>query len=287
MRSTLRRGSSSGWLSSGLFLALAGAGGAKSGLDLVNDATKAIDGLIKKINDNKGAVADFFADSRHIVHEVVGVIVALAEEIHKAFTPERVDNFAKLLKDVIIPALGDVVEFLGNITAKIVEWSETPIGGQIIKAATAAFILSKVFSAAFGTALKFLRPLGTIVKHIFNFAKGAGLIEGNIGGLLKVVGRFAGIAGIIILVLDQLGLLDDAWREIKDAAMAFFDQVAPPIKRFLDAIKDLFAAVSGGKGAFGPLIDVLRIVVKLLINIGGFVLKEVAEGVRSGLRRHY
>jgi len=275
------------------FLALAGAGGARSGLKTIQDATKAVDDLTEKIRDNGEKVGKFFDDSRDILYEVVGVVKALATELFQAWTPERIHDFADLLKKVIIPALGDVIEFLGNITQKIIEWADTPIGGQVIRFGVAILLVSKLVASTVGAFIEFARTLGfvfrpviaavewltggeglaglaTRLEKVFDFLKG--------GGGLRVV-KGVGIVGIVLVLLDALGLLDDAWREVKSAFMEFYKQVEPSISDLFKSFKKLWDAVSEGQGLFGILLDVLRPVVKVIITIGGVFLRVFGRAI--------
>jgi phage-related protein len=263
-----------------LFLALAGAGGAESGLGMVEDLTKAIEGLITQVDEHREDVVKFFEDARHVAEEVLGVIVALAEELFKAFTPERVDNFATLIKDVILPALGDVVEFLGNATAKLVEFSETPLGGEILKGLVAFFVLSKVLSGvlgsfkAFGTFLiPIVKALGQIGGKASVFARMGAVVEKLAPTLARVAGfatRFLGIVGAVVALLHWLGLLDEAWDAIKGGFEAFYKEVEPSLRKLFKAFKEL-GEVAGD--FFGTLRSVLRPIVKVLIEIGGIFLR--------------
>ena len=259
-----------------LFAALSGAGGAQTGFNLVNDATKAIDGLTDKVEENRDKVRDFFEDSRGIIHEVVGVLEALAVEMFGAFTPERVHNFATLLKDVVIPALGDIVEYLGNATEKLVEFAETPLGERLLRGVVVALVLSRVVGGILGTVKLLTAPFINIGKALFAWATHSSAAGASIGRIALTAGRFAligtgilaAVAGIVIL-LDQLGLLDDAWEAVKGGFEAFWKEVQPSIEKLVENAKDLWAAISEG----GGLMDILRPVLKVVIDIGAIFLE--------------
>jgi hypothetical protein len=265
-----------------LFLALAGAGGAQTGVNLVKDATKAIDDLTKKVDSNKGKVAEFFGNSRDIVHEVVGVVVALAVELEKSFKPERVRGFATFLKRVVIPALGNVIDFLGDINNALVEFADTPFGAEFLKLAVAFILVNKVAKSVFGS----LRPIFAL------FAKGldkAGVFTALSDGLAKIGtlvrpfallgARLLGIVGIIIGLLAWLGLLDDAWRAITDTFTAFWNEIRPSLARLLDSLRDLWNAVAQGKGAIGVLRDVLKPLVKVFIDLIAIIGRALGRGL--------
>ena len=261
-----------------LFAALSGAGGAETGLQLVEDATGAIDGLVTKVNDNKDAVAGFFSDSRDIVHEIVGVLEALGIELYKAFTPERVKNFADLLKEIVIPALGDAIGLLGKVTDVLLEIAESPVGAFLLKLGVSLFFLSKVFGPLLGvlnTALRIFRFLGGVLGSLVPYFARLALFLGRFGAFrLVLLGTgIPALIGAIIFLLDKLGLLDDAWREIKSGFNAFWKEVQPSVKQLMDSFSELWDAVSKGEGLFGALAAVLRPILKVVIEIGGIFLR--------------
>ena len=257
-----------------LFMALTGAGGASSGLRSVQDATKAIDGLTDKVHKNRESVAKFFEDSRRTVYRVVDVLVALGKELFKSFTPERVDKFAKLLTEVVIPALGDVVDILGKINNVIVEFADTDLGKNIMKAVVASFLLYNVFGTALSTLTKMrgaVDLIGAGVKGIKGFGGARGAARGGLTGgaataetflgggaaaggeaatgaaglaaaagpaLLIAAAIAAAVAGVVIL-LQHFHKLDDVWKAIKKGFSDFIKDVKPALASLGDAFKDL------------------------------------------------
>ena len=270
-----------------LFMALAGAGGAETGVQLVKDATKAIDDLIQKVNDNKDAIRDFFSDSRDIVHEVVSVVVALAEELYKAFKPENIERFADLLKTVIIPAFGTALEWISKVTEQVLIFAGTDLGRKIITFGVAFFFFSKVIGSSLGLIIEFGRTLGVFGRAFGVIFGWLTKVVGPLGRIVAYFGKLGALRGLalgggigiavtlLVLLLDKLGLLDEVWDEIMQAFDAFWGQVQPPLERFIESFQDLWSAISEGKGAFAALEPVLRI----LIKIGGFLLEEVFKAI--------
>ena len=266
-----------------LFMALAGAGGAESGLKSITDATKAIDGLTEKVNDNKGAVADFFEDARKITYQVVEVVAALAKELERSFTPERVQKFTDLLKEVLIPALGDAIYYMGEISNFLLNIAESPAGREILKLGIALFFVSKILLSSLGVlkgfieSMKFfLEPLVKLMKYLPGMSRLVALF--NQLGAVRFVAMGGGIGlvvGLIVLLLAKLGLLDEVWAEITDAFKALWGQVQPPLERFVESFEGLWAAISEGEGAFAALEPVLRV----LIKVGGFLLEGVFKAI--------
>ena len=272
-----------------LFMALAGAGGARSGLKSIQDATKAIDGLSDKVAANREKVAEFFEDARKITYRVVDVLVALAEEMAKIWTPDRIDKFAKLLTDVVIPALGDVVRITGNAVQKLVEFADTPIGEKILKGIVAFIILNRIIGGLIGSFRLLGGPFKFLGSVMFEIAKHSGVFA-RIGTALvrmaPVLGRFAlfasiwlGIAVAVGLLLHKLGLLDEAWEAVKGGFEAMWKQIEPPLKRLIEAWGAFMAAVKAGEGPLGFLLDVLRPVLRVLIAIAGVILKEIGKAI--------
>jgi chromosome segregation ATPase len=258
-----------------LFIALTGAGGAESGLKSVEDATKAIDGLTKKIDDNREKVGKFFEDARKVTYEVVGVVVSLAEEMFGAFKPDRVENFAKLLKDVVIPALGDAIDFLGTITDKILEIADTPMGENAIKLGIALLIVSKIVGSVAGSFVGLAGKIFGAVEaagKLLIFLTDAATLSEALAVIAWPVAIAVGIAILIaavILLLDHLGLLDDAVDAITDAFDAFWKEVEPSLGKLADAFENLWDSLSKGQGAFA----LLRPILKIIIDLGGEILK--------------
>ena len=266
-----------------LFLALAGAGGAETGVRLVKDATKAINDLIKDINANKGAVADFFGDSRQIVHEVVGIIVALAKELRKAFTPENVAQFADLLKTVVIPAIGTALEWISRFTTEVLKITSSDLGRTIATFVVSFFLFSKVIGSTLGLLIGFGRFIGSVGRAFGSILQAVGRLVPVLGRLgaffatnwpqiARAVAGFAApwllIAGAVVFLLDRLGLLDDAWEAVKGGFQAFWKEVAPSLDKLVDNFKSLWDAVSDGEGIIGVIGDILKPVLEVVIEIG-------------------
>jgi len=299
-----------------LFLAIAGAGGARTGLETINDATKAIDGLTKKVSDNREGVGKFFEDARHVTGKVVEVLAAAGVELGKSFTPERIDKFAKLLTDVVIPALGNVIRFLGEANSIVVEFAATPIGEHILKWGIAAFVLFNVFGKILSTvtALKLALDLGKGATKLVSSALGrtgaraaatgvraaapaGGLAEGFLGGgavageagaaaagggaaaALVPVAAVVAVTAAVVLLLKKFGLLDDAWKAIKDGASAFWKEVKPSLDDLIDSFGKLWDTIKKGEGPIGDAIDLLKPFFDVLVAVAKVVLPALGRAL--------
>jgi len=263
-----------------LFMALTGAGGASSGLKSVQDATKAIDDLTKKVDENRGKVGKFFEEARHITYQVVNVLVALGKELFKAFDAKRVDAFAKLLTDTLIPALGNAVRFLGHITETLLKFANTKFGGDFLKFVASMLILSKIGNSVIGPIFKLGQTLfdaGKALKQAVTWAKEFEIAFNVLGvamegSLLAAVGWVVLIAAIgvaVVLLLDKLGLLDDAWAAVKGGFDAAWKEIKPSVEGLVDSVMELWKAFERGQGAFA----LLRPILKIIIDISAVFLR--------------
>jgi hypothetical protein len=96
----------------GLFAALVGAS-ADSGKTSIDDLTKRSRAYTDWIDDHHDQVVAFFEDARKAAYKIGGVLENLAVTLGKSFSAERVENFATILNDLVIPALGDFIDFVG------------------------------------------------------------------------------------------------------------------------------------------------------------------------------
>lgn len=173
-----------------MFAALTGAGGATTGLRTVNDATKAIDGLTNKIQHNRGEVGKFFEEARQATRTIVGVVAALAVELFKAWDSRRLQDFAHLLEQVVIPALGIVLKSVGGVADAITRVLTLPVIGDLSKWGVAFLLLAQASASTIGAFAYF----GKIFEELGNSAKlftGIGPRLVKYGETLKVASQFA------------------------------------------------------------------------------------------------
>lgn len=262
-----------------LFFAISQAGGAASGLKTLTDATDAIDGLTKKVNANHSGVAKFFEDARKVTYEVVRVVVALGKELLRSFSPSHAHNFADILVNVVIPALGMVIRGVGLLTDKIANFLSDPVVSTLAKWGVAFLILGQLAASTIGA----FAYIGTIMSH---FGGALTSIVGIIPRLAPLSAFFADlvtfgpallamaawpiaiVAGIVIL-LASLGELDNAINAIVGFFTAFWAQLQEPIDRLKQALNDLTGSTDG----FGTIIGYLKEIVHILIGTIGAALK--------------
>ena len=264
-----------------LFLALAGAGGAESGKRSIEDATKAINSLADSVEKNQGKVRKFFDDARRVTNQVVGVVVSLAKELFRAWEPKRVQNFATLLKDVILPALGDIIVALGHATDRVIEFANSDFGKAFLRFLLAAIIGFQVMQHTVLPVLNVVLSLGSGLSQLSKWFKEAELAARLFGAAslgsvaIWAIVIVALIAGFVLL-LKHFGLLDDAWDAVKKGAEAFLKEVKPSLKQLIDAFSELNTSA-------GPvlkwLLTALVNIAKVALPIFGRMLGRMVGGV--------
>lgn len=210
------------WLNLGLAVvkmlaALMGAGAADEGLKSVNDASKAIDGVTDKINANKDKIAKFFSDARKITVEVVGVLVEVGKEALKAFDPDNFKNMADIFKDVVLPALGQIVRTIGKVSDGVSTILNIPFIRDFTKwgLIIAAFSLSATSAGRatklVGDSMKFtggqLKAIPDAIKSVGDKFKTASQAVQGFGDRLKLqahLGEMEGRAGKLTAAMERL-----------------------------------------------------------------------------------
>jgi hypothetical protein len=271
----------------GLFAALTGAGGgAESGKTLIDDATKGIDEFTQKVKDNSDSVKIFFEDARHITGEVFRVLVALAKELASVFDPKGARNFADILIEVWIPALGNVIRTVGQLVDKISHLLANPIVSEVAKWTLAFLIFSQVAASTVSAMIYIV----TVVKHVgtvfgllgrvfISTSTGASLAYRSFWLLSRLMTVMTGpiglIVGGIVLLLLKLGLLDDVGRAVLGFFGAAWKEIKPSVDDLMVSVSKLFAQMGKGKGIFA----VLRPILKLIIDISAEFLKFFGRGL--------
>jgi hypothetical protein len=271
-----------------LFAAIAGpGGGARTGLELVNDMADGIRGWADAISDPDSKINAFFQRffklSKQMMEAMAPVFTSIAREINKTFTEDgltSVEGFANFLADVLIPAIGGFARTLGGVTAKVGEF--TKANPEIAKMA-ASFLAATLTFGVLTKAMTIFGPLISVFKFLGKYMLDAlgvtekllgPMVEGaRTGGLLAsslrtaagiILGPWGIAIGLFVLLAVKLGLLHDLVDALKRPFVALWEQVEPPLMRAKDAFQGLFDAVSEGSGAFAVLRPVLKIVIDLL-----------------------
>jgi hypothetical protein len=274
-----------------LFAVLIGAS-ADDGKKSVEDLTKLIDGWTDKLEKNGDKVRDFFRKAREGAFEILGVFENLAKTLFQSFDEDTLSNFADILNNSVIPALGGVIRQLGRITGAVSKVLDTKAGAEFAKYALAFLFFGQIMSStlgAFGLFFRLARGLrgvvGEITKGFRLFGSGikalvelggrlkfAGEVANAMAGKVTILGKafiFLGRAltfmlgpwGIVIgllvvgivLLLKHFDKLDDVWRGMKAAFKIFTDAIQPALKSLQDALKDVGLHVDSFKDVLGGL----------------------------------
>lgn len=134
----------------------------------ISKLTEDLESFNKKIEGQPDAVRKFFEDSDKIFESFFNVLKALAIEIALAFKPDAVEDFARVVIEVFIPALGNAVRAMGAVTRAIQFMIGQPFVREIAQFAFSIFLFTRsivalrsaaasiadVFAALFGSASK-------------------------------------------------------------------------------------------------------------------------------------
>jgi hypothetical protein len=286
----------------GLFAAFTGAGGAEEGKKTIDDLTDSINEFADKVASNEDKVHSFFENMRFVAHEVGRVLVALGKELGASFDPGGTRNFADVLIEVVIPALGMVLRSLGSVVDQINKIVENPVAREIAKWVTVLLIATQLFRSIFSAFAFFVTTVQAVFGIFATLGRGIiGTLQGitrmdNIFGKLarSVLGveagasrmsvalnalKFAGIVGTIGFILERLGLLDDLLRAVGGFFTSAFDQIRPPLERLFDSVDRLYNAFAEGEGIIGPIIDLLRFLARTIIRVLTPVLSDLGRFV--------
>lgn len=155
-----------------VIIALIGpAGGLKNG-------QKVLDSLIKTFNDLAAAITDkdsrigiffrkFFDYAPRILGVFSGPIKAIAKIIEGIFTPQgfkNVQGFADFLSEVLIPAIGSAMNFLGQLTSMFVDLTSSIPGAN---AAISAFLGLLIGGSVLGRITALLSPFKALTGYLF------------------------------------------------------------------------------------------------------------------------
>lgn len=261
----------------------------------------------------------FFETSRKVVDALKPIFVSLAEEFQKTFgndTQRSVEGFASIIADVIIPAIGEFIRKVGSITTAIGDFVKEHPGvakfaASFLGILLVATALSKVLTI-FGPLVSVFKVtgkiIGDLVKASPSISKFFTGVADSVGFLVThgtrltpllvrmsaLFGRFslaavapwAAIAAAVVFLLAKMGLLDDSLKALGGFFSALWEEVEPPLGRLFDSFGKLWEAIKEGRGAFGLLggafglvLDALKPIVKILIDIGAVVLDVFGHGL--------
>ena len=293
------------WAVLRLFGAIAGpGGGAKSGLKLVQDLGKTIAGWADQIEKPGTKLNEFFRRffrlGRQMLDVFGPVFEVIAEEFDKLFTGEglkAVEGFAAFMTDILVPAFFDFLQMVGKATGAIGDFiKEHPELSKIASAVLAGVAAFSLLAKAASIFAPILAPFKFLIKNFDDVKKVLGAIVpgfSRLAGLFARIGpllvRIAGvatgpfglIAGVVILLLQRAGKLDDIWRKLIETGKEIWREIQPGFEDLKESVETLLDVFSKG----GGLIDVFTAIASVIgdvllegINSLGILLQNVARG---------
>jgi phage-related protein len=279
----------------GLFAALVGAS-ADSGKTSIDDLTERIKTYTDWIDDHHDQVVAFFEDARKAAYKIGGVLENLAVTLGKSFSAERVENFANVLNDLVIPALGDFINFVGWATDKVSDLLKNPVIAQLAKWAIAFFLATKLAGPITSTLAGAASSLLKVGEGLYKFGRGAFVavkwlaalgthLETAFIWLMRMrplfmaafTGPVAIIAAVVIgiaLLLQHFGKLDDIWNAIKETAKQFLEDIQPALDSLSDALGDMGIKVES-------LQDVMKILEKVGSALAEFISSQLIDVIKG------
>lgn len=167
----------------GLFLAIIGQGGAKSGQMAIDDLTKSIQRATNWINDHGPQVRKFFSDAMKTAYALAGSVWEIGKALVSVFDASKVLHFTEAFNTVLLPALTVTIGALGSLTNLMLKFLDLPVVGNMAKIAIEVGLVGKAIST-----------LGNVVKLVF----GSKLLTSLFSGLTRLpqIGAlFVGLRG--------------------------------------------------------------------------------------------
>jgi chromosome segregation ATPase len=226
-----------------LFGALMGVSG-PSAIKTLDDLTKRLHDAADGLRDNSQEARHFFNQTSKVLGYLLDIIVAIGAELVDVFEPKAVKALADILIEIVIPALGEAIEFLGQIAIildSLPGWVK-----DVIKFGLAFLVIKNTLGLLVGLLAAVAAPLFNVIT-MFMFLKNvipvitAILPKLATGLRLAFIGTGIGLLiTAIILLLDYLGVLDDVWNWIKNAAVDAWEAIKDAAKATADWFSDNF-----------------------------------------------
>jgi predicted nucleic acid-binding Zn-ribbon protein len=214
-----------------LFLAIGGRGGAVAeGTRTIQDLTGYVDHLTDRVNHNAGSIRRFFASTHDSVKEVLSVLGALGTTLLQAFNPQSIKILADFLKEIIIPALGTTIQFMGVLVNTFHQFLTLPGVTQLAKLGVTLLLLAKgleIINHAVTGVLQILpnmlKAFGILVPVVDEATGAVTGFELAAGGPILIA--IAAVIAAIILLDKHFHFLGPTFRWLKNAASDAFDWI--------------------------------------------------------------
>ena len=138
-----------------LFGALAGAGGAATGISAIEQLTVQAQKATVWVRTHQEDVRQFFADVMTASQALARMILAISKAMIELFRADAVTSFAHAFETTLLPALTSVIRILGVLTTAFLTIISLPV--------------ISVFAQWGFSTLLFLKVLTTLGGVMFNF----------------------------------------------------------------------------------------------------------------------
>jgi len=197
-------------------------GGARTGRNLLNDMTGAINSLDKAARSKEGRqlLQDFFENSRKALEALKPIVIEIAKQFARLFNEDSVGNVSaasKVISGVLLPAFGDFLDLMGRLMKGLGALMDLPFVGTFLRWAVAVGAVASVG----GRLITALKPLTEAVK----------IFDKLLGGL----GAKAIDTGKKFLIAKR----DMVFDAVKRGATTAFDAMKSGAGKAADALKDL------------------------------------------------
>jgi hypothetical protein len=258
-------------------------GGAKTGGNILRDLTGAINSLDRAARSKEGRqfLQSFFENSRKALALLKPILIAVAEQFARLFTPEGLKNLqaaATLISQVLIPAFGDFLMAMGQLMQLFAAFLSIPGAAYLLKLVVGFAALStilvklKTVFTPLTAALKIMFPvldgLGTSMLATFGAKiRGAIFALGNSVFVLRARLVAMAVAQRIVTAAQWLwnaSLLGNPLILVVAAVVAVVAALVILEKRFHIFEKGFAAVKAGARAALNWLKDHWKDIITIL-----------------------
>lgn len=139
------------WIELGKVIArllyVVGGAAAPEGKTFLDTIIGDLNAWIDKLEANRAGVQEFFREARINLEQFLAIVLKLLRSIFTAFTSEGAEQFVQLIAEVLVPALGQAVYFLGILSGLMLKISKIPFAKEVIAFGFAWGIFTRVIPA--------------------------------------------------------------------------------------------------------------------------------------------
>lgn len=249
-------------------------------------ATQGITDLLNSLTGPDGAIQTF---------KNIGLALTEGENSPVAGLGKFIQNFALLIQNLTESgALTAFFDTLNLILEEVIAFTETDLFKSIIEDIGPLIAQGAAIGLAFRSA-KFVAEalLGNLlllagpILYVIGLTRGEGFLSGPFGKAIGILGRFLGIAGLIITVLVGAYNNSEAFRESISAlfgsVMAVFQGALADIDA---AVQSVFPGISGAGELLGKIFGVIGDILSVtLIPLIGFFFSRFVGFIAGFVQR--